>query len=253
MILEFRNVTFGYPGSQHCLRNVSFQVEQGSKIAITGESGCGKSTVSKLAAGLYDAAEGEILLFGKEMRNSDMESFRSRISFIPQESQLFPSSILDNITCGHPMDLARVMNACRDAQLEDLISTLPDGIHTQIGECGNKLSGGERQRICIARAIARDAPLFLLDEATSALDADTENQIMQFFDTMAGLKTMIFITHRIRNAMNADLILCMKNGRVCESGKHAELMMADGYYAKLYKLQNMLEALADEENHAAVV
>ncbi len=253
IILEFRNVTFGYSRSKTCLQNISFQVKKGSKVAITGESGCGKSTLLKLAAGLYHADEGEVRLFGRNLEDTDISAIRSRISFVPQESQLFPTSILDNITCGHPMDMDRVNRACREALLEDLITALPEGIHTNVGECGNKLSGGERQRICIARAIARDAPLFLLDEAVSSLDGQTENRIMQSFDNMIGTKTMIFITHGIKNAINADLILCMKNGRICESGKHAELLAADGYYAKLYKLQNMLEALSDEENKSAAV
>jgi len=244
--VEFRNVTFGYSENNNILENVSFKVQSGTKVAIVGESGCGKSTVLKLIAALYPISAGEILFFGSDLKDIDLNCIRNTISFIPQESQLFPVSICENITCGHPMVMENVTAACKAAQLESLINTLSAGIYTNIGEHGNKLSGGERQRICIARAIAKNAPLFLLDEATSALDGQTESAILEFFDTLKGTKTIIFVTHKIKNAINADLVICMKNGQICEIGTHEQLIKADGYYARLYKLQNMLEVLSNE-------
>ena len=244
--VEFRNVTFGYSGNNNILENVSFKIHSGSKAAIVGESGCGKSTVLKLITGLYPVNSGKILFFGSDLENTDLNCIRNNISFIPQESQLFPVSIYENVSCGHQMAMENVMAACKAAQLESLIHTLPAGIDTSIGEHGNKLSGGERQRICIARAIAKNAPLFLLDEATSALDGQTESAVLKFFDAIKGTKTIIFVTHKIKNAINADLVICMKNGQICEMGTHEDLIEADGYYARLYKLQNMLEVLSNE-------
>lgn len=250
--VEFRNVTFGYTEDKSSLKNISFKVYRGSKTAIVGESGCGKSTILKLIAGLYPVDKGEVSVFGADVKSSDLNCIRKAISFMPQEAQLFPVSIYENITCGHRMAAEKVMNACKASQLEALINTLTDGINTNIGEHGSKLSGGERQRICIARAIAKDAPLFLLDEATSALDGQTESALLKYFDTLVGTKTIISVTHKISNAVNADLIICMKNGQICETGTHDELIKADNYYARLYKLQNMLEVLSNEGDKTAV-
>lgn len=244
-VIEFRNVSFGYSDSKANIKNVSFTVKKGSKTAIVGESGCGKSTVLKLIAGLYEADEGQILVFGEDISKSDLEEVRSGMSYVPQESQLFPVSIYENITCGHSMSVDDVMAACEAARLKDFIYTQPEGIYTNIGEHGNRISGGEKQRICIARAIAKNAPVFILDEATSALDGQTENQVLDFIDTLCGRHTVVFVTHKIKNAVNADMIICMKNGQICETGTHEDLLKADGYYAKLFKVQNMIEVLSE--------
>lgn len=251
--VEFRNVSFGYTENKNIIDNISFKVQSGSKVAIVGESGCGKSTVLKLIAGLYPINSGQILFSGSDLENMDLICIRKYISFIPQESQLFPVSIYENISCGHPLAVENVMAACKAAQLESLINNLSAGIYTNIGEHGNKLSGGERQRICIARAIAKNAPLVLLDEATSALDGQTESAILEFFDTLKATKTIIFVTHKIKNAINADLVICIKNGQICESGTHENLIKADGYYARLYKFQNMLEVLSNEQDKSTVI
>jgi ATP-binding cassette, subfamily B, bacterial len=250
--VEFRSVTFNYNENKNCIKDVSFKIYKGSKVAIVGESGCGKSTVLKLIAGLYPAEKGEINIFGTPLKNEYLMYVRSIISYVPQEAQLFPVSIYENITCGHEMEEERVMNACRASQLEELISSLPQGIKTDIGEQGSKLSGGERQRICIARAVAKDGALFLLDESTSALDAQREAAILKYFQAMDKSKTIISVTHKLANAVKADYIICMKNGEICETGTHEQLLKADNYYAGLYKLQNMLEVLSNEANKAAV-
>jgi ABC-type multidrug transport system fused ATPase/permease subunit len=144
LAIEFCNVTFRYSENKSSLKNISFKVPNGSKVAIIGESGCGKSTILKLIAGLYPVNSGKVLFFGSHIKNTDLSYIRNNISFIPQEAQLFPVSIYENITCGHPMSMDNVIAACRAAQLEGLIKSLPLGINTNIGECGNKLSGGER-------------------------------------------------------------------------------------------------------------
>lgn len=241
--IEFKNVTFGYSENKNILENISFKIPYRSKVVIVGESGCGKSTVLKLMAGLYEISSGQILFFGTNLSKRDN---RNLISFVSQEDMLFPVSIYENITCGHPMTDENVLKACKGAQLESLIHTLPEGIHSNIGEWGNKLSGGERQRISIARAIAKDAPLFLLDEATSALDGETENAILNFFDTEMDKKTIVYVTHKTKHAVDADLIICMKKGKIAEIGIHDSLIKQDGYYANLYKLQNILEVASNE-------
>jgi ABC-type multidrug transport system fused ATPase/permease subunit len=251
--VEFRNVTFGYTENKKSLKNVSFKVYKGSKVAIVGESGCGKSTILKLIAGLYPVDQGEVFVFGTGVKSSNLSQIRSAISCIPQEAQLFPVSIFENIACGHKITEEKVKRACKASHLEALINSLPHGINTNIGEHGSKLSGGERQRICIARALAKDAPLFLLDEATSALDGQTESHILSFFDALTGAKTIISVTHKLANAVNADLIICLKNGRICETGTHSELIEAGNYYAGLYKLQNMIEVLSNAGEKTAVL
>lgn len=250
--VEFRGVSFGYTKDKRSIRDVSFKVPRGSKVAIVGESGSGKSTILKLIAGLYEVEEGEVFVFGANIKSSDLSCVRKEISYIPQEAQLFPVSIYENITCGHTIPREKVIDACKASQLCTLINNLPEGIDTNIGEQGSKLSGGEGQRVAIARAIAKDASIFLLDEATSALDGKTESDILKFFDSLAGRKTIIFVTHKLANAVNADLIICMKNGQISEAGTHQELIKADNYYAGLYKIQNMLEVLLNERDKTAV-
>lgn len=248
--IEFRNVTFGYSENKNILENISFKIPSGSKVVIVGESGCGKSTVLKLMAGLYQISSGEIFFFGTNLSKRDN---RNLIAFVSQEALLFPVSIYENITCGHPMAEEDVLKACKGAQLESLIRTLPEGIHSNIGECGNKLSGGERQRISIARAIAKDAPLFLLDEATSALDGETEIAVLKFFHTVMNKKTIIYVTHKTKHAIDADLVICMKNGKTAEIGTHESLIKQDGYYSNLYKLQNILEVPSNESYQYTVL
>ncbi|QUI24540.1 ABC transporter ATP-binding protein [Vallitalea pronyensis] len=251
-VIQFQNVSFGYSKETNSLQNISFKIYRNTNIAVVGESGCGKSTILKLISGLYHPDQGEILFFGDSIRHTQLDHVRSQISYIPQDAQLFPISIFENITCGHSISMDRVMDACKAAQLMDFLNTLPDGIYTNIGEHGSRLSGGERQRISIARAIAKNAPVFLMDEATSALDGETEEKVLNYFNGLKNEHTVIYVTHKIKHAVNADLILCMKNGQLCESGTHDDLLQSNGYYSKLFMLQNMQEVIAHEKDSKAI-
>lgn len=250
--VSFNDVSFRYDENKSCIEHISFEVQKNSKIAIVGESGCGKSTLLKLIAGLYPIDRGEIDVYGSNVSQSDPAALRNCMAYVPQEPQLFPVSIFENITCGHPIPTETVLAACQAAQLDTVVEKLPQGIHSSVGECGGNLSGGERQRISIARALAKDAPLVLLDEATSALDQKTESAIMEYFDSLRNHHTLIMVTHKLKNAANADRIYCMQDGRICESGSHDQLMHSGGYYARLYTLQNMPEVHADEAYKSTV-
>lgn len=236
----FDRVSFAYPARPDVkvLDAVSFTVSPGEKVAIVGPSGAGKSTIFHLLLRFYDPRSGEISLDGVPVKSADPRDFRSRIALVPQESNVFAASARENIRFGRPDATdAEVERAAELAHAAEFIRRLPEGFETPLGERGVTLSGGQRQRIAIARAILRDAPLLLLDEATSALDAESETLVQTALEELMRHRTTLVIAHRLATVLSCDRILVMDQGQIVEQGTHAELVAANGLYARLARLQ----------------
>jgi ATP-binding cassette subfamily B protein len=236
----FENVSFAYPTRPNVLAvdNVSLSVKAGEKVAIVGPSGAGKSTLFHLLLRFYDPARGTISLDGVPVRSADPVDIRSRIALVPQDSVVFAASARENIRFGRPdASDAEVERAADLAHATEFLRRLPGGFEAQLGERGVTLSGGQRQRIAIARAILRDAPLLLLDEATSALDAESETLVQTALEELMRHRTTLVIAHRLATVLSCDRIMVMDQGRIVEQGTHAELVAANGLYARLARLQ----------------
>jgi len=236
----FENVSFAYPTRSNVLAvdNVSLSVKAGEKVAIVGPSGAGKSTLFHLLLRFYDPARGTISLDGVPVRSADPVDVRSRIALVPQDSVVFAASARENIRFGRPdASDAEVERAADLAHATEFLRRLPGGFEAQLGERGVTLSGGQRQRIAIARAILRDAPLLLLDEATSALDAESETLVQTALEELMRHRTTLVIAHRLATVLSCDRIMVMDQGRIVEQGTHAELVAANGLYARLARLQ----------------
>lgn len=236
MSIKFDNVTFGYD-DEDVLKNVTFTVKSGSKTALVGSSGSGKSTVLKLAAGFYKASSGNIFLGGTDISNVDDESLLKYYSVVFQDVLLFDGTIMDNIRLGNKNATDdEVIKAAKLANCDSFVSNLPNGYMTTIGENGKLLSGGEKQRISIARAIIKDAPIVLLDEVTSALDIQNENLIQKAVSHITRNKTVIVIAHKLNTIKDCDNILVFDKGKIVEQGTHEELLKQNRYYKKLYDM-----------------
>ncbi|QHO72268.1 ABC transporter [Bradyrhizobium sp. CCBAU 051011] len=236
----FENVSFAYPARPDVLAidNVSLSVRAGEKVAIVGPSGAGKSTLFHLLLRFYDPARGTISLDGVPVKSADPVDVRSRIALVPQDSVVFAASARENIRFGRPdASDAEVERAADLAHATEFLRRLPGGFEAQLGERGVTLSGGQRQRIAIARAILRDAPLLLLDEATSALDAESETLVQTALEELMRHRTTLVIAHRLATVLSCDRIMVMDQGRIVEQGTHAELVAANGLYARLARLQ----------------
>jgi ATP-binding cassette subfamily B protein len=236
----FDKVSFAYPTRPEVLAvdGVSFSVRSGEKVAIVGPSGAGKSTLFHLLLRFYDPASGAISLDGVPIRAADPREVRSRIALVPQDSVVFAASARENIRFGRPDATdAEVERAADLAHATEFLRRLPGGFEAQLGERGVTLSGGQRQRIAIARAILRDAPLLLLDEATSALDAESETLVQTALEELMRHRTTLVIAHRLATVLSCDRILVMDQGKIVEQGTHAELVAANGLYARLARLQ----------------
>jgi len=240
-----KNVTFAYRPDQGILRNLSFTVEPGQRVAIVGPSGSGKSTLVSLLLRLYDPIEGSVQIDGHDLRAYTLASLRSQISIVLQDSILFAASVRDNIAYGNPHATdADIIAAAKLANAHDFILNLPDRYDTQLGERGATLSGGQRQRIAIARAAVRNAAIVILDEPTSGLDNASEQVVTEALHRLTRDRTTFWISHDLHTTRTADQILYIEQGQLLEQGRHADLMAQDGRYARLYRLQNQSSPLA---------
>jgi subfamily B ATP-binding cassette protein MsbA len=241
--IRFERVGFAYADGAEALRGVSFVVPAGRRVALVGPSGAGKSTLLNLIPRFYDASAGRVLIDGQDVRAVTLASLRRAIALVSQELTLFDDSVRANIAYGRPeAGEAEIVAAARAAAAHDFILGLPQGYDTAVGENGVKLSGGQRQRVAIARAMLRDAPILLLDEATSALDAEAERKVQAALKRLMEGRTTLVIAHRLSTVLDADEIHVVEQGRVVESGRHAELLARGGAYARLFASQFAAEA-----------
>jgi ATP-binding cassette subfamily B protein len=243
--IRFDGVSFFYPTRPEVqvLRNLSFSVRSGERIAIVGPSGAGKTTIFSLIMRFYDAERGRVLIDGVPVNEADLTAVRRRISYVPQDPAVFATTIADNIRYGSPDATdEEVRRAARTALASEFIEALPKGYDTNLGERGITLSGGQRQRIAIARALLRNAPILLLDEATSALDAESESLVQTALGRVMQGRTTLVIAHRLATVLSADRILVLDGGRIVEEGPHASLIERGGIYSRLAELQFRHEA-----------
>jgi ATP-binding cassette subfamily B protein len=252
--IEFRRVAFAYPGAPDAriLDDVSFSVAPGERVAIVGSSGAGKSTIFQLIMRFYDADAGQVLVDGVDVKAADPKDLRERIAPVQQEAVVFGATVAENIAYGRAgTSEFAIEEAARRAAADGFIRDLGQGYATKLGERGVTLSGGQRQRLAIARAILKDSPILLLDEATSALDAENEAQVQSALDDVMTGRTTLVIAHRLATVLNADRILVMEGGRIVEEGDHASLVVRNGVYARLARLQFESGAAALSEANAA--
>ena len=233
--VEVKNVYFSYDGKNDVLKNISFYIPAGQKIALVGPSGGGKTTLANIIARFFDPDRGCVKIGGIDVKNIKKEELMDTVSFVFQNSRLIKGTIFDNVRLGKP-DATReeVMNAIVNAQCKDIIDKLPNGIDTVIGSKGTYLSGGEQQRIAIARVMLKDSPIIIMDEATAFADPDNEYRIQKALTNMSKGKTVIMIAHRLSTVVNADRIYVIKDGEIAESGTSDELMAQNGLFSKMW-------------------
>lgn len=243
--LEFRNVSFHYPNSEQLiLKNITFQLQVGQKLAIVGPNGAGKTTFIKLLSRLYDPSEGEILLNGINIKKYSYEEYQSLFSVVFQDFSIFSFPLAENVAGSTKYDEDRIWESLRKAGIDERVKKLPKGLQTKLmkdqqedGEEGMEISGGEQQKIALARALYHDAPIVILDEPTSALDPIAEQDIYERFNSMVEEKTAVFISHRMSSCRFCDKVIVFNEGQIIQDGTHEELVKQDGLYAEMWNAQ----------------
>jgi ABC-type transport system involved in Fe-S cluster assembly fused permease/ATPase subunit len=245
--LRFQDVHFSYDNRKPALTGLDFQCPPGTTTAFVGESGGGKSTVFRLLYRFYNTESGSIQVDGHNVTDLTIDSVRSHIGVVPQDTVLFNETLMYNLKYANPQATdEQVYEACRAASIHDKILTFPDKYETKVGERGLRLSGGEKQRVAIARTILKNPRIIMLDEATAALDTETEQHIQEAFTTLAQGRTMLIIAHRLSTITHADQILVLNKGRVQERGTHEELLEKNGHYAAMWKKQIRAQRAAEQ-------
>ena len=237
--LEFRHVSFQHQTASHkAIDDISFRTEKGETIAFVGPSGSGKSTLMKLLVGLYRPLGGNIFYNGLDENKIHFDDLRNQIGFVTQDTQLFSGTIRENLLFVNPKATEEdVLDALTKASCQNLLTRAEKGLDTMIGEGGLKLSGGEKQRLSIARALLRRPKLLIFDEATSALDTESERLVQQALENMMQNRTSVVIAHRLSTIQKADKIIVLDHGQVKEIGTHDDLLLKEGFYAQLHKMQ----------------
>ena len=263
--VEFEGVGFRYPsanevslvsletvasgdrrGGGSVLHDVTFSIQPGEMVALVGPSGAGKTTITSLVARLYDPTEGRIRLGGTDLRDASMESLHDVVGVVTQDAHLFHDTITANLAYAKPgATRSEMISALKSAQVWDLISSLPEGLETVVGDRGHRLSGGEKQRLAIARLLLKGPGLVVLDEATAHLDSESELAVQRALDSALTGRTALVIAHRLSTVRGADQILVVADGRIVQRGKHHELLAQGGVYADLYNTQFATETRAE--------
>lgn len=236
--IEISNINFRYE-SENVLKDFSLEVNKGQTVALVGQSGSGKSTIANLLTRFYDVNEGKITIDSTDIKDLKLHSLREMIGLVTQDSILFNDTIKANISLGKDNATDdEIIESLKIANAYEFVNDLPNGIHTNIGDSGNKLSGGQKQRLSIARAVLKNPPIMILDEATSALDTESEKFVQVALENMMQNRTSIVIAHRLSTIQKADKIVVMQKGKIVEQGTHDELLAIDGMYSKLVMMQS---------------
>ena len=237
--LSIENMSFKYE-DEYVLKNFTLHVKKGETVALVGQSGSGKSTIANLVTRFYDVNKGSISIDGDNIKDITQASLRSLMGLVTQDSILFNDSIKENMLVGNPTATdEEILEALKIANAWEFVKDLPETIHSNIGDSGNKLSGGQKQRLSIARAVLKNPPIMILDEATSALDTESERLVQEALENMMKNRTSIVIAHRLSTIQKADNIVVLSKGEIVEQGRHDELLAKNGVYQNLVEMQSL--------------